>query len=94
MKQRNLSAADYALAALNMSDQPNFYRSGDNTIHLIKALTLHLWGELDRTVLESMVMDNVKAIPNSTLIKWKECGHSPLVDKPDELTKTVLDFIK
>lgn len=94
MKQRNLSDVDYALATLNMSDAPNFYRQGDDSIKRIMAKTLHIWGGLDRTVLESMVMDNVKAIKNSTFLKWDDCGHSPLVDQPDELAKVILDFIK
>jgi pimeloyl-ACP methyl ester carboxylesterase len=94
MKQRNLADVDYALASLNMSDRPNFYRQGDGTIQNIQAKTLHIWGNLDRTVLEYMVLDNVAAIKQSTYLKWDECGHSPLVDKPDELAKTILAFIK
>ncbi|MGD9887100.1 MAG: alpha/beta fold hydrolase [Bacilli bacterium] len=94
MKQRNLSDVDYALATFNMSDAPNFYRQGDHSIEKIMAKTLHIWGSLDKTVFESMVMDNVQAIKHSTFLKWDDCGHSPLVDKPDELAKAVLDFIK
>lgn len=93
LKQRNLVDVDYALANLNMSDQSNLYSQGDNTIKDIEAQTLIIWGTHDLTVPEQMVKDNVDAIENNILVKFDQCGHSPLVDKPDELTKTILDFI-
>jgi pimeloyl-ACP methyl ester carboxylesterase len=93
LKQRNLVDVDYALANLNMSNQSNLYSKGDNTVKDIDAETLIIWGTHDLTVPEQMVKDNVDAIPNNTLVKFDQCGHSPLVDKPDELTKTIIDFI-
>jgi pimeloyl-ACP methyl ester carboxylesterase len=93
LKQRNLVDVDYALANLNMSNQSNLYSQGDNTIKDIEAQTLIIWGTHDLTVPEQMVKDNVDAIENNILVKFDQCGHSPLVDKPDELTKTILDFI-
>jgi len=55
----------------------------------------HVWGTYDKTVPEYMVLDNIKALEEqSTYVKFDECGHSPLVDKPDELTKTILSFIE
>jgi len=94
MKQRNLVDVDWALASLNMGKDHNLYSAGDDTISDIKAETLHIWGTHDLTVPEQMVQTNVDAIPNSTYVKLNQCGHSPLVDKPDELTKIILDFIK
>jgi pimeloyl-ACP methyl ester carboxylesterase len=42
-----------------------------------------------------MILDNIKALENqSTYVKFDQCGHNPLVDKIDELTKTILDFIE
>lgn len=94
LKQRNLVDVDYALANLNMSNQSNLYADGDNTIKDLQAPTLIIWGTHDLTVPEMMVKDNVDAIPNNTLVKFDQCGHSPLVDKPDKLTETILNFIK
>jgi len=95
LKQRNLPDADFALAAQNMSDIPLPYSKGDNTIQLIKAPVLHIWGTRDITVPEMMIQANIEAIKSkSTYIKYENCGHSPLVDKPDELTKAIIDFIK
>jgi len=94
MKQVNLPDADYALASQNMSSEPNFYKSGENTIHRIKAPVLHFWGTKDITVPETMVQDNINALTTqSTYIKFENCGHSPLVDKPDELVTSIFEFI-
>lgn len=94
LKQRNLVDVDFALASLNLGNQSNLYSDGDNTIGNIEADTLHIWGTQDKTVPENMIKDNVEAIKNSTYIKFDECAHSPLVDKPEELAKAIIDFIK
>lgn len=95
LKQRNLVDVDWALANLNMGKDFNFYQMGQNTISLIKAPALHIWGSHDKTVPEFMILDNIKALEEqSTYVKFDQCGHSPLVDKPDELTKVILDFIR
>lgn len=93
LKQRCLVDADYALACLNMSDVPNLYTKGDGSIKNIKADTLMFWGTLDKTVPEYMVLDNLDALPQAKYVKFEQCGHSPLVDKPDELAKEILKFI-
>ena len=94
LKQRNLVDVDFALASLNMGDTHNLYSEGDNSIQNIKAPTLHIWGSHDITVPESMVKANIEKINDSTYVKFDQCGHSPLVDKADQLTETILDFIK
>jgi pimeloyl-ACP methyl ester carboxylesterase len=95
LKQRNLVDVDWALANLNMGKDFKFYQKGQNTISLIKAPVLHIWGSHDKTVPEFMIIDNIKALEDqSTYVKFDQCGHSPLVDKPDELTKVILDFIR
>jgi pimeloyl-ACP methyl ester carboxylesterase len=95
LKQRNLVDVDWALANLNMGKDHNFYKNGDDTISHIKAPVLHIWGSHDKTVPEYMILDNIKALENqSTYVKFDQCGHNPLVDKIDELTKTILDFIE
>lgn len=94
LKQRCLVDADFALASLNMSETPNLYSKGDGSIKQIKAETLMFWGNLDKTVPESMVLDNLNAIPGSKYIKLEPCGHSPLVDQPDRLTQEILTFVR
>ncbi|MCD4827219.1 MAG: alpha/beta hydrolase [Acholeplasmataceae bacterium] len=94
LKQRNLADADWALANLNMSDQHNLYNAGTNNISKVKAPVLHTWSTQDITVPEYMVLENVNALKKrSKLIVYENCGHSPLVDVPDQLTKDILEFI-
>jgi len=94
LKQKNLVDVDWALASLNMGEVHNFYSPGDGSIKNIKSETLHIWGTHDKTVPEYMVLDNVKALEDlSTYVKFDQCGHSPLVDKPEELKNVILDFI-
>lgn len=94
LKQRNLIDADWALANLNMSSQHNFYNAGTNNIQNVKCPILHTWGKKDIVVPEYMVLENFKALEKqSKLVVYDECGHSPLVDVPDQLTKDILEFI-
>jgi pimeloyl-ACP methyl ester carboxylesterase len=60
----------------------------------VKAPVLHTWSTKDITVPEYMVLENVNALKKrSKLIVYENCGHSPLVDVPDQLTKDILEFI-
>lgn len=95
LKQRCLPDADFALASLNMSAEPNFYRPGTGAISKIACPVLHFWGTLDKTVPEFMVLDNIKALEKqSKYVRFENCGHSPLVDNPDGLAKEILAFIQ
>lgn len=95
LKQKNLIDVDWALANFNMSNQHNFYHSGTNNINQVKCEILHTWGKKDITVPEYMVLENVKALEKqSKLIVYEDCGHSPLTDVPDQLTKDIVDFIR
>ncbi len=94
LKQKNLVDADWALANFNMSDIHNFYNAGTQNINRVKCPVLHTWGTKDIMVPEYMVKENIKALEkNSKLIVYENCGHSPLVDVPDQLTKDILEFI-
>lgn len=94
LKQRNLVDVDWALAHLNMSDQPNAYTSGSHTIEHIQCPVLHIRGKEDRTVPEYMLNDNVNAIKDSTVIQYDNCGHSPFMDVPDQIARDILSFLK
>lgn len=95
LKQRCLVDADWALANLNMADTVGYYGSGSLRIHRIQAKTLHLWGFQDKTVPEYMLLDNATALKDrSTVVRWDACGHSPLVDRLDEMTQEIIHFIQ
>ena len=94
LKQRNLVDVDWALANLNMGDKHNLYQEGNKRIQKITCPVMHTWGKKDIIVPEAMVMDNVKALEKQSVLNvYEDCGHSPVVDVPDQLTKDILEFI-
>lgn len=92
MKQVCLNELDWSLANINMSDSPNFYQKGDDTIKNVVCPCAFTSGELDMVVPRYMVMENVNAVKNSKLLAYEKCGHSPLVDCPDRLIKDITEF--
>lgn len=95
LKQKNLLDADWALANLNMSDQPNYYNEGTDTIRRITVPVLHTKGKQDITVPDYMIKDNYEALRDrSELIEYDQCGHSPFVDVLDAITRDILTFIQ
>lgn len=94
LKQRNLIDADWALANQNMSSVHNFYNAGTNQISKIKCEILHTWAKQDVTVPEYMVLDNYNTLKSqSKLVVYDQCGHSPLVDVPDQLAEDIKEFL-
>ena len=92
MKQVCLNELDWSLANINMSNSPNFYQKGDDTIKNVVCPCAFTSGELDMVVPRYMVMENVNAVKNSKLLAYEKCGHSPLVDCPDRLIKDITEF--
>ncbi|MBR7082339.1 MAG: alpha/beta hydrolase [Oscillospiraceae bacterium] len=93
LKQRNLVDLDWALASLNMSDEDTPYRKGDGTIHNVKCPVALTTADRDIVVPEGMVMENYNALgANATLLRYVNCGHSPMVDCPDRLAEDVCKF--
>ncbi|NLB84851.1 MAG: alpha/beta hydrolase [Acholeplasmataceae bacterium] len=94
LKQRCLVDADWAISTFNLSDKNNGYMQGNGQINNIINDTLHILGDRDLMVPEFMLEQNIEAIKNSTVIRYENCAHSPFVDKPEEITKDLLEFIK
>ncbi len=94
LKQRNLADVDWALAQLNLSDEPNAYQKGSGLINHIACPVLHMRGNQDLTVPAYMLDENVNALPHSKVIHYDQCGHSPFIDVPDQIAKDILDFIR
>ena len=93
LKQRNLVDLDWALATLNMSDEYTPYGKGDGTIKNIKCPVALTMAEKDIVVPDYMVLDNYNALGElATLLPYENCGHSPMVDCPDRLSKDVVEF--
>ncbi len=61
-------------------------------LSLIRVPTLIVWGENDRTVPKDAATQFHQNIPNSTLKFFAECGHSVPLEKPKELSETIIEF--
>ena len=94
-KQRCLVDLDWALTQLNLGVGLSYSGiEGDKKIVNMRAKLLAIYGLDDKVVPEFMARETVGALGNKArLITYKKCGHSPLVDKPNELTKDILDFL-
>lgn len=95
MKQRNLIDIDWSLATLNLSDHSNGYSEGNNKISKISCPCAFTHGAQDLVVPFTMPDETVKALgEHATLIRYENCGHSPLVDVVDQLIQDILATCK
>lgn len=94
-KQRCLVDLDWSLTQFNLGVGLSYSQvEGDKSIVNMKAKLLSIYGEVDVIVPEFMARETVGALgKKARLITYKKCGHSPLIDKPDELTKDILAFL-
>ena len=60
---------------------------------LIQAPTLVLWGEKDRILDVSSADVFVEGIKNSTKVIIENCGHLPMIEKPEETAGAYLVFL-
>jgi abhydrolase domain-containing protein 6 len=56
--------------------------------------TLILWGDTDRLIDVSCAEVLEKGLPNSTTVIMKDCGHVPMMERPEETARHYLDFLK
>jgi pimeloyl-ACP methyl ester carboxylesterase len=72
---------------------PDFF-SLEKDLPKIKAPTLILWGDKDKVVDISSVQVFEKGLINHKTIIIKDCGHVPMMEKPQETAIQYIDFIK
>jgi pimeloyl-ACP methyl ester carboxylesterase len=59
---------------------------------LINMPTLIVWGENDDTVPPELAEEFQRAIIGSNVVRYKECGHSVPLEKPEELVGDIIKF--
>ncbi len=60
----------------------------------IRARTLILWGDDDRILDMSAVKVFERGIADHRTVIMKQCGHTPMLERPEEAAKHYLDFLK
>jgi abhydrolase domain-containing protein 6 len=76
------------------NDLRSDFNSLEKDLPKIKAPTLILWGDKDRIVDISSVPVFEKGLKNHQTVIIKDCGHVPMLEKPQETAKAYLAFIK
>jgi len=66
----------------------------ESKLNKIKAPTLIVWGDSDKVIHVSAVQIFKKKIRNSKSAIIKECGHLPMLEKPQETASIYKDFLK
>jgi pimeloyl-ACP methyl ester carboxylesterase len=59
----------------------------------LKIPTLIIWGDRDRYVSPKFAMIAKREIPCSELVIIRDCGHSPMLEHPEEFCRTITEFI-
>ena len=95
LKQRNLLDADWALAVFNITDKPNVYGEGTGTLYDIKCPVVLTTGDADIMVPYALVKQNIEAfMDRAKLIVYKNCGHSPIIEKTEEVLRDIAEFLE
>jgi len=70
------------------------FRSLEKELPNIEAQTLILWGDQDKVLDVSSVPVFEKRLKNHKTVIIKDCGHLPMIEKPQETATHYIDFIK
>ncbi len=63
-------------------------------LHLITAPTLLIWGRQDNVTPLFVGEKFNELIENSRLVVLDECGHAPMMEKPEEFNRVMEDFLQ
>jgi len=58
----------------------------------IKAPTLLIWGRNDVVTPPEAARQFLDNLPDARIVWFDECGHAPMIEKPDAFARAVLDF--
>jgi len=56
--------------------------------------TLILWGDTDRLLDVSCTEVLEKGLPSSTTVIMKDCGHVPMMERPEETARHYIGFLQ
>ncbi|MEA4825246.1 MAG: alpha/beta hydrolase [Clostridium sp.] len=94
LTQRNIIDVRKALSNFNISHKFNGVVNGNGNVDRITVPTLIIHGDKDKVISLNTAFKNKEAIGNNARIEiLKNCGHSPLIDKLDELIRLCTEFI-
>lgn len=94
LTQRNLMDVYHALNTFNISVFDHEAAAGSGAVRRIAAPTLVLRGDRDMVISEAMAAETLADLGAiARFVPLKDCGHSPLVDDPEQLLQAVEAFL-
>jgi pimeloyl-ACP methyl ester carboxylesterase len=94
VSQKNMLDVNHALSIFNISDDFNGAVNGNGDVKKITVPTLIIHGDRDKIVSIETAFENKEAIGvNARLEILRNCGHSPLIDKLDDLISLLIYFL-
>lgn len=88
-----LSNRGGARAMVKLSRSARRDHLGDS-MRRISAPTLLIWGRQDIVTPPEAADGFKKAIPHSSLVWFDNCGHAPMIERPDEFAEAVRSFLR
>ena len=62
-------------------------------LHRVTAPTLLIWGRQDEVTPLEVAHEFNEGIEGSELVLFDECGHAPMMEKPEKFTEVLHDFL-
>ena len=94
LTQRNLADVYHSLNIFNISGIDNVASKGTGEVNRIKQPVLIIYGDRDYVVVEQMTNEIIEDFGDKAkVVKIENCGHSPLVDNLNVLTKEIELFL-
>jgi len=93
LAEKAAKASEFNQKIFKESTQDDFLLL-ESKLGMIKAPTLIVWGDSDRVIHVSSVPVFEKKIKNARSVIIKECGHLPMLEKPQETADAYKNFLK
>jgi pimeloyl-ACP methyl ester carboxylesterase len=87
-----MSRPSYALRVSQVSRSARRHNLEDR-LHEIRCPTLLVWGIEDRVTPRDVAIRFLDGIPSATLRLIPECGHAPMLERPEPFARAVAEFI-
>lgn len=62
-------------------------------LEMVTSPTLLVWGQDDVITPPSVAYEFLERMPNATLYFIERCGHAPMIERPEEFNRLMLDFL-
>ncbi len=88
---KELSERAGARAMVKLSRSARSDHLGER-IQNIKAPCMLIWGKQDVVTPPEAAHEFLAKLPDARIVWFDDCGHAPMIEKPDEFARAILDF--